>query len=52
VKGRILVVDDERSIREVLAQVLGYRGYQVGTAASGGEALALYRAQPFRPHAA
>ena len=46
-KGRILVVDDEGSIRDVLAQVLGYEGYQVGTAASGGEALGMYRAQPF-----
>jgi len=46
-KGRILVVDDERSIREALMQVLGYDGYQVGTATSGGEALALHRADPF-----
>lgn len=38
-KGRILVVDDESSIRDVLAQVLGYEGYQVSTAGSGGEAL-------------
>ncbi len=46
-KGRILVVDDEKSIRDVLAQVLGYEGYQVGTASSGGEALTAYRAEPF-----
>ena len=46
-KGRILVVDDERSIRDVLAQVLGYEGYEVATAASGGEALASHRAHPF-----
>jgi two-component system nitrogen regulation response regulator NtrX len=45
--GRLLVVDDERSIRDVLAQVLGYEGYVVQTAASGGEALNLYRQQPF-----
>lgn len=45
--GRILVVDDERSIRDVLAQVLGYEGYAVQAAASGGEALNLYRQQPF-----
>ena len=44
-KGRILVVDDERSIRDVLAQVLGYEGYEVVSAASGGEALSMYRAQ-------
>jgi two-component system nitrogen regulation response regulator NtrX len=45
--GRILVVDDERSIRDILAQVLGYEGYEVATAASGGEALSTYRARPF-----
>jgi two-component system nitrogen regulation response regulator NtrX len=44
--GRILVVDDERSIRDILAQVLGYEGYEVATAASGGEALSSYRARP------
>jgi two-component system nitrogen regulation response regulator NtrX len=46
-QGRLLVVDDERSIRDVLAQVLGYEGYEVATATSGGEALNLYRQQPF-----
>jgi two-component system nitrogen regulation response regulator NtrX len=47
VKGRILVVDDERSIRDVLAQVLGYEGYEVVTAGTGGEGLAAHRIQPF-----
>jgi two-component system nitrogen regulation response regulator NtrX len=47
VKGRILVVDDERSIRDVLAQVLGYEGYEVVAASSGGEALVNHRARPF-----
>jgi two-component system nitrogen regulation response regulator NtrX len=47
VKGRILVVDDEPSIRDVLAQVLGYEGYEVVKAASGGEALATHRTAPF-----
>ena len=45
--GRILVVDDERSIRDILAQVLGYEGYAVQVAASGGEALSLYRQQAY-----
>ena len=45
-KGRILVVDDERSIRDILTQVLGYEGYDVVSAASGGESLSMYRAQP------
>ncbi len=46
-KGHLLVVDDERSIRDVLAQVLGYEGYDVVTAGSGGEALTLFRTRPF-----
>jgi two-component system nitrogen regulation response regulator NtrX len=46
-KGRILVVDDEPSIRDVLAQVLGYEGYEVVTASSGGEALTNHRAHPY-----
>ena len=37
----VLVVDDEVAIRETLAQILGYEGYRVPTAASGPEALAL-----------
>ena len=45
--GRLLVVDDERSIRDILAQVLGYEGYEVTTASSGGEALNTYRQRPF-----
>ncbi len=45
--GRILVVDDEQSIRDILAQVLGYEGYAVAVAASGGEALSTHRADPF-----
>jgi two-component system nitrogen regulation response regulator NtrX len=47
VRARILVVDDERSIREVLAQVLGYEGYVVEVAGSGGEAITMHKAQPF-----
>jgi two-component system nitrogen regulation response regulator NtrX len=45
--GRILVVDDEQSIRDILTQVLGYEGYDVQVAASGGEALNLYRQRAF-----
>ncbi len=45
--SRILVVDDERSIRDILAQILSYEGYSVETAASGGEALAMHRQRPF-----
>ena len=38
---RILVVDDEEEIREILAETLADFGYDVLTAASGGAALAL-----------
>jgi diguanylate cyclase (GGDEF)-like protein len=41
---RILVVDDEESIRSVLVQVLEAEGYQVTAAASGVEALQAYHA--------
>ena len=47
VMGRLLVVDDEESIRDILAQVLGYEGYEVITAGSGGEALHHYHEGPF-----
>ena len=36
---RVLVVDDDRHIREVIAQVLEDEGYAVATAADGLEAL-------------
>jgi two-component system response regulator PilR (NtrC family) len=38
-KGRILVVEDERNMREVLAILLEEEGYGVVTAADGGEGL-------------
>ncbi len=40
-KVRILVVDDEASIRQVVSQMLQLSGYQVDVAASGQEALRL-----------
>ncbi len=39
--ARILVVDDEPSILAFLSEVLGHEGYEVETAGSGKEALAL-----------
>ncbi len=38
-KPRVLVVDDERGIRESLSSILADEGYAVGTAASAEEAL-------------
>ncbi len=37
--GRVLVVDDDESIRELVALVLEDEGYQVATAADGAQAL-------------
>jgi CheY-like chemotaxis protein len=39
----ILVVDDDASIREALADLLGDEGYRVTTATNGAEALSLLR---------
>lgn len=44
---RILVVDDEANITELIAMALEFQGYRVQTAASGGEALA--KAELFQP---
>lgn len=45
--AHILVVDDEESIRSILRQILRYEGYEVSSAASGGEALLMQRTQLF-----
>ena len=46
--NRVLVIDDEGGIRDALRQVLEYEGWQVRTAASGGEGITL--CNEFRPH--
>jgi two-component system nitrogen regulation response regulator NtrX len=46
--NRVLVIDDEGGIRDALRQVLEYEGWQVKTAASGGEGITL--CGEFRPH--
>jgi two-component system, OmpR family, response regulator len=45
--ARLLVVDDEPNIRELLSASLRYAGFEVATAADGQQALAL--AESFRP---
>ncbi len=45
--ARLLIVDDERSIREALSQVFEYEGHDVTVASDGKEALAV--AEDFRP---
>ena len=37
--GRVLIVDDEPHVREMLRDFLGGKGYEVATAATGGQAL-------------
>ncbi len=46
--NRVLVIDDEGGVRDALRQVLEYEGWQVKTAASGGEGITVY--PEFRPH--
>jgi two-component system, NtrC family, nitrogen regulation response regulator NtrX len=48
VSRRVLVVDDEKGVREALEQLLKYEEFEVQTAASGSEALRIY--PEFRPH--
>jgi two-component system OmpR family response regulator len=47
-RARVLVVDDEESITDLLATALRYEGFQVEVARSGREALTA--ATSFRPH--
>jgi diguanylate cyclase (GGDEF)-like protein len=47
ISKRALIVDDEESIRGIVAQVLADEGYQIGHASSGEEALAMFQKQPF-----
>src|SRR5438105_5411323 len=48
VTRRVLVVDDEKGIREALTQLLEYEDIEVQACASGSEALSLY--PELRPH--
>lgn len=45
--ARILVVDDDRSIRQVLAEFLRAQGHQVEEATGGAQALSLVQTQSF-----
>ena len=46
-KRRVLVIDDERAIRQTLAQVLADEGYEVETAADGTDGLDRLRRERF-----
>jgi DNA-binding NtrC family response regulator len=45
--SRILVVDDEQSLRIIISQVLSDDGHDVTVAANGEEALELFEQEPF-----
>lgn len=40
---KILIVDDEPAVREILGQILGSRGYDIEEAGNGEEALDLFQ---------
>ncbi len=44
--GRILVVDDQRNVRDVMMEMLGRLGYEAESCASGGEAIDRLREKP------
>jgi two-component system, chemotaxis family, chemotaxis protein CheY len=44
--GHILVVDDDRAIREVIAELLQDQGYDVTVAENGAQALQVCRSKP------
>jgi response regulator RpfG family c-di-GMP phosphodiesterase len=46
-RARVLIVDDEKSIRDMLAEFLEMEGYLVDTAANGMEALESLEQEPF-----
>jgi len=47
IEKRILVVDDEKQIRELYSEAFARAGYEVATAESGEEALEVFNKQPF-----
>jgi DNA-binding response OmpR family regulator len=44
---RILVVDDEQPIRDILSKMLTWTGFEVDVACTGNEGLNLFRKMPF-----
>jgi CheY-like chemotaxis protein len=46
-KRRILIIDDEQSVRDTLSRALSFDGHSVVTAASGPEALTLFEPGKF-----
>jgi len=46
-QARILVIDDEDSVRDVLSRMLKAKGHQVAVAANGEEGIERFRSEPF-----
>jgi signal transduction histidine kinase/ActR/RegA family two-component response regulator len=46
-QARILVIDDEHSVRDVLARILKTKGHQVVVASDGEEGIERFRCEPF-----
>jgi CheY-like chemotaxis protein len=46
-RGRVLIVDDEPAIRNILARILSNQGHQPQTVSNGKDALALLRERPY-----
>ena len=46
-KERILVVDDEEAVREMVSKIVNHIGYETATARNGNEALEVLRNDPF-----
>ena len=41
--GRVLIMDDDRIVRETISKLLEFLGYAVMAAKDGGEALEMFR---------
>lgn len=50
-KGRVLVMDDDETVREVLGKMLGFIGYDVCFASDGNEAIKVYQEELENHHA-
>ena len=47
IRGRLLVVDDEPTVRDLVVSILSDTGYSVSEAESGERAIELFRAEPY-----
>lgn len=45
--ANILIIDDEKSIRKTLSEILGYEGYKIDEAADGAEGFKMFQAKTY-----